>query len=667
MTNFYVNVAIVGLVSVGKSTFLNALFGETYSDMKMKRTTMIPQIYIEVNDTIKTKTSEEIREKNTEINKKIEEKKVLKKEDIRHEIHHIHKFFDKDTLKGLNDVLLQIYDIPGINDRNNEDLYLDYLTETLPDFDIVIYMVDINSSFNTKNETVILERICNHIAKYNNTHLIIVLNKCDRISCEDGKIDFDDEEYKELFDQAKKTITDISEQLKIKDYVKHINILCSEDMYTYRALKQNPELKLDKKYINKIGENARGKHKWRELSEKEKKEVIKEASLKYDTNMKICGFTNFLESIEEIMSHDKNKSVFFMKRLKDLMFPHILKPFIENYENEAKLWEYAFVFSKKYNCTLIDKEFFIRLKLETHKREILNATQLTNSEMRVTFLENITNHHIYKKILTGEQFASGIKKEISIIKTAQNEFYIKKINTIEKIEAFEICLYSLLKNNYNVKIIHKIIMEHTSKKLSIDQNIYNDGYILEYVNNLSKRYELTTPNLIDILNMIIFTRIQRIGTRPTNKLLYLSNLKYMMDGAKDKLHNYHVFTNLNYLLDNKIFEIRYSESTTRIFELETFYFCYNTKYIMHFEEYYFSFLIKNKLLLETGIKPERIKTIFDTNEPLLLDKNFDKMMKDIKKQNDDTSLLVSSSLLDYGQLTKNEERKDGDLATITIV
>ena len=42
-----INVAIIGSISVGKSTLLNTIFTETYSDCKYKRTTMTPQIYYE--------------------------------------------------------------------------------------------------------------------------------------------------------------------------------------------------------------------------------------------------------------------------------------------------------------------------------------------------------------------------------------------------------------------------------------------------------------------------------------------------------------------------------------------------------------------------------------------------------------------------------------------
>jgi len=42
-----ITIAILGCVSSdSKSILLNSLFGDTYSDMNIKRTSMIPQVYI---------------------------------------------------------------------------------------------------------------------------------------------------------------------------------------------------------------------------------------------------------------------------------------------------------------------------------------------------------------------------------------------------------------------------------------------------------------------------------------------------------------------------------------------------------------------------------------------------------------------------------------------
>ena len=70
-----INVAIVGAVSAGKSTLLNTIFAETYSDCKIKRTTMSPQVYYEVDKKRDSKMIKEIKANNTQVNKKIEAKR----------------------------------------------------------------------------------------------------------------------------------------------------------------------------------------------------------------------------------------------------------------------------------------------------------------------------------------------------------------------------------------------------------------------------------------------------------------------------------------------------------------------------------------------------------------------------------------------------------------
>jgi predicted GTPase len=83
------NIAIIGAVSAGKSTLLNALFADTYSDMKIKRTTMVPQVYYCNGN--KTKS---IREKNTAKNKALLDKGNLDSTDIKEMDHYTGPLYD---------------------------------------------------------------------------------------------------------------------------------------------------------------------------------------------------------------------------------------------------------------------------------------------------------------------------------------------------------------------------------------------------------------------------------------------------------------------------------------------------------------------------------------------------------------------------------------------
>ena len=68
-----IRIGLVGCVSSGKSTLLNAICVNEYEDMKIKRTTMLPKLYMETNQDIYDNDIErnKIYKENKEINKKI--------------------------------------------------------------------------------------------------------------------------------------------------------------------------------------------------------------------------------------------------------------------------------------------------------------------------------------------------------------------------------------------------------------------------------------------------------------------------------------------------------------------------------------------------------------------------------------------------------------------
>src|SRR5271154_2396622 len=130
--DLYINVCILGPTSVGKSTLLNALFVKQYSDMKIKRTTTVPQRYCEYkikNDKLVDKFLTEIitknREKNNEIITKTQEGGIIKYEDIVELTYFVPPVIDLITLQ--DNVSLNIYDTPGLDDVKNGGLYQKYM------------------------------------------------------------------------------------------------------------------------------------------------------------------------------------------------------------------------------------------------------------------------------------------------------------------------------------------------------------------------------------------------------------------------------------------------------------------------------------------------------------------------------------------------------------
>jgi GTPase SAR1 family protein len=148
-----INFGIIGCVSSGKSTLLNSLFCDTYSDMKIKRTTMIPQVYQCDPKIDKSKSyAEKIRKQNEEINKKIieqtENKKALTIEDCYEIVYKVSPIEQFITLPS--NINVAIFDIPGLNDSQTKDTYFKYLDQNFYKFDYILFVIDICTYTNNR-------------------------------------------------------------------------------------------------------------------------------------------------------------------------------------------------------------------------------------------------------------------------------------------------------------------------------------------------------------------------------------------------------------------------------------------------------------------------------------------------------------------------------------
>ena len=180
-----INLCFVGGVSTGKSTILNAIFCEELTQCKIKRTTMVPTIYIENENDAPNITSPElifitISDKNKEIIEKTETGKKLNQKEYDELKFNVGKL----DINILNGSYVNVYDIPGLNDARTKDVYYDYLDENFTKFNLVVLLVDIHSGLNTSDEIDIVNFITNH-TKYEletnkkQIYTLVVVNKAD--------------------------------------------------------------------------------------------------------------------------------------------------------------------------------------------------------------------------------------------------------------------------------------------------------------------------------------------------------------------------------------------------------------------------------------------------------------------------------------------------------
>lgn len=474
----YINVAICGAVSVGKSTLLNSIFVANYSKIKLKRCTMVPQIYLETTK-LKDIDIEELQRKNNEINEvvltKSENNIEIKDEDIQEVIHVVPRIHD--FAKSPKDVKFRFFDIPGLNDSKTKDIYYNYFNRRFMDFDIIIFVVDIYSGLNTSDEIEILDNIIKNCKKNkdeNNVEnkLIVLANKCDDLLVDDeGELVLEDD-LKEMFEQIEKFVYKKINESYPELWCRILPISC-EDSYIYRMYNKNPDYEFESKYYNKFGMNEIGKTKWNRLSQAKKREKVNELLNDLDISAVLCqtGFSQFNKFFTEYI-YGKEYSNFLINRIN-------LKVKGINDFNKVDIKDSLLKFNDYYNLirNYDDSDESLKYFTETFNNYINNyrktISYLSEDKSLKKYCDNDTNKkylsdvmvvfnnlHIKLDFLSGELEDLKIENENLLIDFYKKSINKKNINIEKSIEyltnLFDLKYYkdyttllnNLLRNNY---------------------------------------------------------------------------------------------------------------------------------------------------------------------------------------------------------------------------
>jgi hypothetical protein len=301
-----IHIAILGPVSAGKSTFLNALFSNTFSDMKRKKTTMLPQIYQTVNFG-EVDTAEMIKEKNRKSNEdivKLRESGQYNQTHFKELVYRVRMINDFIELPDKN-ALYSILDMPGLND-DGQDIYYNYIKSISHKIDIYVLVFDINSPLNRTDEVKILQEITNHVKNNKHGYVHILINKCDDINFEENdKFKFDDDELQEAYDACIIAVDKHMKDIRNKVF---ISPLRSSQLYVYRGAAYNID-SLDDKQIDNIikeecGKTELAKLKTPEIKKKFIKGLITDKKLKLqDSWMKSAGYNLLKKSMTKILNN----------------------------------------------------------------------------------------------------------------------------------------------------------------------------------------------------------------------------------------------------------------------------------------------------------------------------------------------------------------------------
>uniref|UniRef100_A0A7S3L1Q9 Dynamin N-terminal domain-containing protein n=1 Tax=Amphora coffeiformis TaxID=265554 RepID=A0A7S3L1Q9_9STRA len=204
---FEIRVALIGYVSVGKTTVLNALFAAKYGQVAMKRTTAVVNNFrVSSPDqggvTAAAGNRKDDKEREavkwaTTVDTPRSASSTLEETIRDNEAHRnsetiVEKTYDIVLNEPLHDMRrdtkLVIVDIPGINEAGTSSKYKDYVNEHWHTFDVAVVVVDGRQGVNTEEQLDLIKLIQENTKTRKDIPSILLLNKIDDPYDSDQKI-----------------------------------------------------------------------------------------------------------------------------------------------------------------------------------------------------------------------------------------------------------------------------------------------------------------------------------------------------------------------------------------------------------------------------------------------------------------------------------------------
>lgn len=388
----YVHIALIGAVSAGKSTLLNALFGQRYSNMAMARTTATEIIYLE-NPEVKADPVA-IHDKNVSANAAImtnsnrpgQELKVNDIAPLVYEVPVLHNFLVGKLNTG---VRLALHDLPGLNCCRNKIVYRKYIESIFHTFDIILFVVDARSALNTVDEREILAMIISCIKNNKSiglcTQLCVVINKCDiteMVSLESREVQPIEAELRTMITRIKNTIlTSVPSELA---WTPRFICICAEDAYVYRMYDRNPKCHIDDCHRDRIGINEFGRN-WIKMDKTERSGKLEEGLTrigKVAYAIDSSGFANLEFNLGQILTPYYQFTI-FLDRLK-----HEANQIPLDSKTESK---FLYVIS-------------ILKKIDKKLSKLVHAFNHTDMDFYNSFFSEVTRRHVDQFILAHHKY-----------------------------------------------------------------------------------------------------------------------------------------------------------------------------------------------------------------------------------------------------------------------
>lgn len=534
-----VNMCILGCVSAGKSTILNAMFCQDFSESKIKRTTMIPTAFVETRNSKICQSQPMISQHISDVNKQIIEM-TEKGQPLNLSQFGNHMIFNVDKLdiKISKDFNVSIFDIPGLNDARTKEQYFNYLRTNFNLFNVVIFVVNIESGLNTSDEMDILNLIAEHIETQSklgkNIKMITIANKADEMQLNEktGFPEIVSEELKEMYNQINLTISQVFKKKRIESHLIGTVPICGMDAHLFRMVKSlGSKYNLTPSQIQRIGTSEMGT-RFRSKSLQEQRNIVDKVLSDQsfiDEMIKLSGFERVDQLLSQCMKNSASSMALsninlHLGNLPTLSIYNIIEtltPILTTYAKIQRINDSDYQKKMQELVKLIHGQILNEINKHTNITEIINAYTVLNDKIaeKSNIIDVGTSNGWSKSI---SNFVSGKTYTITF----------KKM--MEPFHNFEKFPHYLIE-----RILHLVCQEFNNKKIHIKK--------LEYFLNIEQVYVLS--------NEVVELILDKILTNPNNVNTFIFNesLDFDIINVFEKIKEASNFIKfLRFLIRNKI-------------------------------------------------------------------------------------------------------------------
>jgi GTP-binding protein EngB required for normal cell division len=320
---FEIRVALLGYVSVGKTTVLNAIFRDKFSEVAMKRTTAGINFFRVINADAELsagQTSPTLRSAMKSATKAKKAAETLREIQAMNRKLRLfgtieEKWFDIELDDGeplcemRDDTSLVLVDIPGINEAETNNIYSKYVDEHWSEFDCVVVVMDARQGVNTDQQVNLLKLVQRNLGTKKRMPTIILFNKVD---------DPDDAEQANLVREAQTKVSQLftvpfgektsrratkkpkldskTDPIFLATSANHAFFYRTASLITYSQFKA----KFGQEIIECIGKLEVGRHHWKSLTLEKKYRAVYNAVCKdsdYKERLEATNFDKFLKAL----------------------------------------------------------------------------------------------------------------------------------------------------------------------------------------------------------------------------------------------------------------------------------------------------------------------------------------------------------------------------------